>query len=169
MLNQTATAALRAIPTKFISLENWKTACGAARCANVDYEVFLNWTESIPDANIQKWGMTDYVDEEQPGTGVDALQGWLHLDDVEVDVLYKMADRGGDWPGYWRTDGGLSTVLELAQRYDPSNHDFLEGKPGFPLDGIGVLPEQCNVKNPRLAGRQAGGCLVVPSSQLRRI
>jgi putative DNA primase/helicase len=162
MLNQTATAALRAIPTKFISLENWKTVGGAARCANVDYENFLNWTESIPDATIQKWGTTDFVNEEEPGLGADAYKCWLEIDDAEVDAIYRMADQAGDWPGHWRTDGGLSTVLELAQRYDPSNHDFLDGKPGFPLDGIGVLPEQCNVKNPRLAGRQAGGCLVVP-------
>jgi hypothetical protein len=165
MLQQTAitaTAALRAIPTQFITLDNWKAVCGAARNAGVEYEVFMNWSETISDATIQKWGMTDFVDEEQPGTGADDLQGWLHLDDAEVDVLYKMADRAGDWPGHWREDSGLATVLELAQRYDPSNHDFLDGKPGFPLDEIGVLPEQCNVKNARLAGRNAGGCLVVP-------
>jgi hypothetical protein len=165
MLQQTAitaTAALRAIPTQFITIDSWKAVCGAARNAGVEYEVFMNWSETISDATIQKWGMTDYVDEEQPGTGADALQGWLHLDDAEVDVLYKMADRAGDWPGHWRTDHGLSAVLELAQRYDPSNHDFLDGKPGFPLDEIGVLPEQCNEVKIRLAGRQAGGCLVVP-------
>lgn len=161
-MNQTATAALRAIPTKFISLENWKTVGGAARCANVDYEDFLNWTESIPDATIQKWGMTDFVDEQQPGTGADAYKCWLEIDDAEVNVLYRMADQAGDWPGHWRADQGLSVVLELAQCYDPSNHNFLEGKPGFPLDEIGVLAEQSNVKNPRLAGRSAGGCLVVP-------
>ena len=161
-MNQTATAALRAIPTKFISLENWKTVGGAARCANVDYEDFLNWTESIPDATTQKWGTTDFVNEEEPGTGADAYKCWLEIDDAEVNFLYRMADQAGDWPGHWRADQGLSVVLELAQCYDPSNHNFLEGKPGFPLDEIGILAEQSNVKNPRLAGRSAGGCLVVP-------
>lgn len=162
MLNQTATAALRAIPTKFLSLENWKTACGAARCANVDYEDFLNWTETIPDATTQKWGTTDFVDEEQPGTGADAYKCWLEIDDAEVDALYRIADQAGDWPGHWRADQGLSVVLELAQRYNPSAHDFLEGKPGFPIDELGVLPEQCHEVKIRIAGRRAGNCLVVP-------
>jgi putative DNA primase/helicase len=162
MLNQTATAALRAIPTKFISLENWKTVGGAARCANVDYENFLNWTESIPDATIQKWGTTDFVNEEEPGLGADAYKCWLEIDDAEVDAIYRMADQAGDWPGHWRADQGLSVVLELAQRYNPSVHDFLEGKPGFPIDELGVLPEQCHEVKIRIAGRRAGNCLAVP-------
>jgi putative DNA primase/helicase len=161
MLN-TATVALRAIPTKFLSLENWKTACGAARFAGVTYDNFYQWSDGIPDTAIKAWGPTDFVDERLPEIGADVTQGWELLPDAEVDFLYLMADRAGDWPGHWRSDQGLSAVLELAQRYDPSMHQYLEDKPGFPLDDIGVLPEQCCEVKTRIAGRQAGGCLVIP-------
>lgn len=161
MLNNenTATTALRAIPTKYLTLEDWKTLCGAARCAGVDYIAFYQWSADIPSPTIQSWIPTDFVDEEQPDADADAALGWERLPDAEVAVLYTMADRAGSWPGHWRADCGAQAVLDLAQQYDPSGHWFLDDKPGLPLDELGILPNQCRV---RVGGRDAGGFLAVP-------
>ncbi|NMM19126.1 MAG: AAA family ATPase [Rhodoferax sp.] len=161
MLNNenTATTALRAIPTKYLTLEDWKTLCGAARCAGVGYGAFYVWTGDIPEATTQAWGVSDYLDEDRPDAGPDVALGWERLPDAEVGVLYTMADRAGSWPGHWRADRGLSDVLDLAQQYDPSGHWFLDDKPGLPRGNLGILPNQCRV---RVGGHDAGGFLAVP-------